>query len=428
MPATDRAMTPTVHLVEIAPGISVRVGDCRIGMREMHGGSAHCCVTSPPYFGHRAYGVKAVAWPALDYAPMPGLPMIRVEAMECVLGEESTLEAYVAHLILALREVRRVLRSDGVMWLNLGDTYAQRGSLRESGLDDKQQIGVPWRVAWALQADGWMLRADIVWSKPNPMPSPVNDRPTSAHEFVFLFSKGADYFYDADAIREAHVDARKVKHGKGAMRGQRALRPTTERGIDDVSRRYNPAGRNARDVWTVSPDPFKGDHFAVMPSRLVRPCVLAGTSERGCCPACGAPWTREVERTAMVVREGPSRRATRKAAGDGSSSRTACTGTMLEPPTRRTVGWAPSCECPKHDPVPCTVIDPFGGSATTGAVATWFGRRAILCEMGESFIAEMPRRIREVHRLLKRESGVVLAMEPAHATRDDGELPLLARG
>jgi DNA modification methylase len=414
-------------MITVATGISVYVGDCRVGMRGMSSGIAQCCITSPPYFGHRAYGIEPVEWPELDYHPMPGLPPIHVSAMKCILGEETTVEAYVAHLLIVFREVRRVLRSDAVMWLNLGDGYAQRGDLKESGLDDKQLIGVPWRVAWALQADGWMLRSDVVWSKPNPMPSPVNDRPTSAHEFLFLFSMGAEYFYDADAIREAHVEAPKVKHGKGAMRGQRALRPTTERGIDDVSRWYNPDGRNVRDVWTVSPDPFKGDHFAVMPSRLVRPCVLSGTSERGCCPSCGSPWTREVERTAMIVREGPSRRATRKAAGEASSSRTACTGTMVAPPTRRTIGWQASCRCPAHKPVPCTVIDPFGGAATTGAVATWFGRIAVLCEAGESFVEEMPRRVREVHRLLKRESGVVLTMEPSDA-RLDGELPLFKKG
>ncbi|MBY6273924.1 MAG: hypothetical protein CW346_17265, partial [Bacillaceae bacterium] len=224
-------------------------------------------VTSPPYFGLRNYGVDGQ------------------------IGLESTVEEYVQTMVEVFREVRRVLRKDGTLWLNLGDSYNgsggaggdyAEGGLKEGqpkypgrrldGLKPKDLIGVPWRVAFALQADGWYLRSDIIWSKPNPMPESVTDRPTKAHEYVFLLAKSERYFYDADAIREPHtVDwiGRNIKSAKG-NKDRNDGGKACETG--------NPAGRNKRSVWEISTKPFPEAHFATFPPELPEICILAGTS------------------------------------------------------------------------------------------------------------------------------------------------------
>lgn len=247
-------------------------GDCREVLRGLADGSVQTCVTSPPYFGLRDYGVDGQ------------------------IGAESTLDAYVAELVGVFREVRRVLADDGTVWLNLGDTYASAcpcnrrnvvgmGSLdngkRENrpprlpnGLKEKDLIGVPWRVAFALQADGWYLRSDIVWHKPNPMPESVRDRPTKAHEYVFLLTKSPRYYYDAEAIKEAAVtgswDAMPPIGGKKHTEGNDNHTYSGNQPALDGK-------RNKRTVWTITPKPFKGAHFAVMPPALVEPCILAGS-------------------------------------------------------------------------------------------------------------------------------------------------------
>jgi DNA modification methylase len=313
-------------------------GDCIEGMRTLPDASVHCCVTSPPYWGLRNYGHDGQ------------------------IGLESTPDAYVARMVEVFREVRRVLRDDGTLWLNLGDSYAaarggtsmpaetlaggvsgrgdivaQRG--RESGctphrdpvahgLKHKDLVGIPWRVAFALQADGWWLRQDIIWHKPNPMPESVRDRCTKAHEYVFLLTKSERYWYDADAVSEAVACVR----GPGNKRPLKGVEEDGEKhrtraGLHKAAERWReegpPESRNRRSVWTVTTKPYGGAHFAVMPPDLVEPCIKAGCPEGG------------------------------------------------------------------------TVLDPFAGSGTTLAVAAELGRNAIGCELNPAYIALAEQRIKD---------------------------------
>ena len=262
--------------------IDIRKGDCRELLREMPAGSVRCCVTSPPYWGLRDYG------------------------HEGQLGLERTPEEYVARLVEVFRERRRVLADDGTLWLNLGDSYAsggrgggmegEAGAKQRSnfgallgpkeapdGLKPKDLVGIPWRVAFALQADGWYLRSEIIWAKPNPMPESVTDRPTKAHEQVFLLAKSQRYYYDAAAIAEPLAEASAERYGY-AFGGAKteALIEANRSGVGQRTRvlgdRDTPTGRNRRTVWTVPTQPFSGAHFAVMPEALVEPCILAGSS------------------------------------------------------------------------------------------------------------------------------------------------------
>lgn len=259
--------------------VRILVGDVRQRLTSLADGSVRCCVTSPPYFGLRDYGVAGQ------------------------IGLEPTPDAYVAELVAVFREVRRVLADDGTLWLNLGDSYAANEGQRKvtdkagdksasnagsvgapsrcvEGLPAKNLIGIPWRVAFALQADGWYLRSDIIWHKPNPMPESVTDRPTKSHEYLFLLSKSERYYYDAAAIAEdaltpgsthVHVGGNGTKAEDRADDPLYATRPkktwvTTEQ-------------RNKRTVWTVPTMPFKGAHFATFPPALIEPCILAGSAK-----------------------------------------------------------------------------------------------------------------------------------------------------
>jgi DNA modification methylase len=289
-PVGDRA--PTARLYYGA--------DCRETLRGLPERSVHCVVTSPPYWGLRDYGGAAQ------------------------IGLEDSPEQFVAQLVEVFREVHRVLRDDGTLWLNLGDSYVQarghghwesRGGkgdekgqkvaqrwakmgAEDIGLKPKDLVGVPWMVAFALRADGWYLRSDIIWAKSSCMPESIGDRPTKAHEYLFLLTKQPRYFYDAYAIREPITT--KPQGRKTTEAFSDTSRPDHRKA--SMSYRYdgvppgNPAGRNKRTVWTVNPIPYPGAHFAVFPPKLVEPCILAGTSEKGCCRECGAPWRRVVER------------------------------------------------------------------------------------------------------------------------------------
>ena len=251
-------------------------GDVRDQLRTLSAGSARTCVTSPPYWGLRDYGVGGQ------------------------LGLEPTPDAYVAAMVEVFREVRRVLADDGSLWINLGDSYAtgtkaDRGapatvgpnvpaswsnrnqSVRcgtPVGLKTKDLVGIPWMVAFALRADGWYLRSDIIWSKPNPMPESVTDRPTKAHEYIFLLSKSAKYYYDAKAIRERGVIAAGTKGAKGS-----AERFNTA-GVNSRPPEYKvyDGYRNKRSVWHIATYPYKGAHFATFPPTLIEPCILAGSA------------------------------------------------------------------------------------------------------------------------------------------------------
>jgi DNA modification methylase len=239
--------------------VDILVGDCRQILAQMPDQSVHTCVTSPPYFGLRDYGVDGQ------------------------IGLEQTPEAYVAEMVAVFREVRRVLRDDGTLWLNLGDSYAGAG-----GLKKKDLIGIPWRVAFALQADGWYLRQDIIWHKPNPMPESVRDRCTKAHEYIFLLSKSDRYYFDYKAIKidaaTATIERNKHKFN-GAFKGQFRGTPGEERWQDGRpidNPQFSADGKaNRRSVWTVTAKPFKGAHFATFPVDLISPCILAGSPQGG---------------------------------------------------------------------------------------------------------------------------------------------------
>lgn len=250
------------------------VGDVRETLRSVPDGCAQTCVTSPPYFGLRDYGAAGQ------------------------IGHEASPREFVEALVGVMREVRRVLADDGTLWLNIGDSYAAQGGGAQGstsqrvgrsnvaaqmkasstkapdGYKPKDLLGIPWRLAFALQDDGWYLRSDIIWAKPNPMPESVTDRPTRAHEYVFLLSKRARYFYDADAIREAFADDRNGASGAVVRKGN------PDRNDSGATSAPTADGRNARDVWTITPEPFDGAHFATMPPALARRCILAG-SRRG---------------------------------------------------------------------------------------------------------------------------------------------------
>ncbi|HEV2733178.1 MAG TPA: site-specific DNA-methyltransferase [Longimicrobiaceae bacterium] len=371
---------------------------------------AHSVVTSPPYWGLRDYGVPPTSWPAVSYSPMPGLPPVEIPAQVCCLGLESTPEAFVGHVVQVFREVAKVLREDGTAWVNFGDSYAVRwGSKRgrsalgqsdedrgrggavPGSLKEKDLAGVPWRVAFALQADGWYLRSDIIWAKPNPMPESVTDRPTKAHEYLFLLSRRPSYFYDAEAVKEPAVRGyagSRFDFGKTA--GHQLGRASTAERADTTS-------RNRRSVWTVATRPFADCHFAVFPPELVEPCILAGTSARGCCPACGAPWRRKVERETVNL----SNAALAGTAIQGKghvSSQVRANHDIRNGPTSlsRTLGWEPGCACDAGEPVPCTVLDIFNGSGRTGVATLTHGRHYVGIELGESFADMTERDLRRV--------------------------------
>jgi len=255
---------------------TILVGDARARLSEIEAGSVRTCITSPPYFGLRDYGSPEQ------------------------IGLERSLDDYVAQLVAVCREVRRTLTADGTLWLNLGDSYSYSGTGsrdaqlwpvqsrndhpvarrgRSTAAPRKNLLGVPWRVAFALQADGWYLRQDIVWAKSNPMPESVSDRCTKSHEYVFLLSKSRHYYYDAAAIKEPATDPGREngRHGRVEPEGARppGAPPRTLARAD-----YRDRGRNKRDVWTVATTKaFQNAHFAVMPEALVEPCVLAGSAE-----------------------------------------------------------------------------------------------------------------------------------------------------
>ena len=295
------------------------IGDCREKLREIEAGTLNCCVTSPPYFGLRDYGHGEQ------------------------IGLEASPDAYVAELVEVFREVRRVLRDDGTLWLNLGDSYnagrdgghaggqkqashprhegVNRSGANVPGLKPKDLIGIPWRVAFALQADGWYLRQDIIWHKPNPMPESVTDRCTKAHEYVFLLSKSEQYRYDADAIKEHAVGGARTRNLASNFKkaGSHSHGKHTSGGAPEI---VCDGSRNKRSVWTVASQPYAEAHFATFPPKLIEPCILAG------CPVGG------------------------------------------------------------------TVLDTFGGSGTTALVAIEHHRNAVLCELNPQYAKLIERRVR----------------------------------
>lgn len=268
MPQSSNAASRPPFVAD--PDFTLHVGDVREVLAQLPADSVDCCVTSPPYWGLRDYGADGQ------------------------LGLEQTPEEYVVAMVSVFAEVRRLLRPEGTLWLNLGDSYASKPAGADGfrdgranrnertsggippGLKSKDLVGIPWRVAFALQADGWWLRSDIVWSKPNPMPESVTDRPTKAHEYVFLLTKSARYFYDADAIREPHSP--NTHHGLVVERRNTFAKAGKSGGHLNGSAliHLNQDGRNKRSVWEIPTRAYPEAHFAVFPEGLVEPCILAG--------------------------------------------------------------------------------------------------------------------------------------------------------
>jgi DNA modification methylase len=477
--------------------------------------SVQCVVTSPPYYSLRSYGTPPQVWggdPTHAHewgAEIPngddrrqdvggnlgadvaggGREAARAatrgsfcscSAWRGELGLEPTLELYVSHLADVMDAVRRVLRPDGTLWLNLGDSYnaarnggwpGGKGGMNEGrdlskiypdqsganvpGLKAKDLMGMPWRVAFELQRRGWWLRSDVIWAKPNPMPDSTDDRPTRAHEYVFLLTKEARYFYDNDADRQPLAESSIARMAQGtfwtqeggekdyglgtnenrsarrsledmavrtghvppgepavavpieAFTGDAATetgrRKTAEApGIGGMRQAPEPGepgafdvvpGANLRTVWEIPTRGFPEAHFATFPEALPERCIKLGTSERGACPKCGAPLRRIVARNVADPRPTSPDEEYAEASGGHSNSRSPSDFYDQALSTVRwTSGWERTCGCPVADPVPCIVLDPFAGSGTTLHVARGLGRRSIGIELNAEYVGIARRR------------------------------------
>lgn len=505
-----------------------------------------CMITSPPYWGQRTYGTEQ--WKGGDVgcqhtvirrsgdqdksATNRGSSRDRVSntcrlcgatRIDQQIGLEKTPEEYIAKIVKVFREIWRVLRKDGTVFLNMGDSYAGSGGahaehhvnpgiskswkrdgvphwgrlrqpenyLPPSGLKTKDLCGIPWRLAFALQADGWWLRRDIIWNKPNPMPESVTDRPTSSHEYIFLLTKsgtsqywthrekdgvrskpkadwrwvnqitgqevaeapldwkeiivcpecngkgkaqidcgyeimgewfecwqenecptckgkkkvqrwkrvnlwrGHDYFYDHDAVREPHTRIPFGGNG-GYAPSQKDSHLSPQSAIRENRGRMgnSPSGRNLRSVWTFATKPYKKAHFATFPPELPRRCILAGTSEKGACPECGAPWERVTEKKKLprdeLPKEDPRYRPHRYIENKYANELREgyeC-GMYCE---TQSLGWRPTCSCGHKETVPCAVLDPFVGSGTTAEVAIDLDRDFFGIDLNRNYLKDFAR-------------------------------------
>lgn len=339
---------------------------------------------------------------------------------------------YVTRMVELFREVRRVLRDDGTLWLNLGDSYSAGGGntyggfnerfhgiryegdkqaqtakhfkkINAVGIAPKNLCGIPWRVAFALQADGWYLRSDIIWSKPNPMPESVTDRPTKAHEYLFLMAKSEEYFYDAEAVKEPFSESylNDSRHERGSTEenvknGYAEAKAQNPKQVHRLFNKQLGTGRNRRTVWTITTKPFPEAHFATFPPDLVKPCILAGTSEKGSCSACGEPFDRLLERFDTGKRQKMADGWDTGDGGHGTIHRNGREKGEAGKPVMaaRTVGWRPQCDC-KASSKPAIVLDPFIGSGTVGVVAANLGRDFLGIELNPEYIEIAERRIKK---------------------------------
>lgn len=424
--------------------------DCR-RMSELPDDSVQCVVTSPPYWGLRRYaGEQDLIWSGKEDCEHEwgdqiislandsnrgtmewktgGNPAAKVNGckvsqgnfcLKCgawrgALGLEPTPELYVQHTIEILREIRRVLRKDGVVFWNIGDSYqgGNRGASIESDIKRGDQGGsfqphnigakgiispsrlshptikpkdlclIPFRVAIAAQEDGWWVRSVIIWSKPNPMPESVTDRPTESHEYILMLTKSAKYYWDAEAVREKYESEPDHNLRDKAIEKYIGTNLFSEGGRDY----YSNGGRNLRSVWTFPTQSYKGAHFATYPEKLVEICVKAATPEVGCCSKCGKPWVRIIKPTKEYEKllgtwtpDTDADPELRAKIGFAAHSKKVATTAQYE-----TLGWKPQCSC-NADKVPSIVLDPFVGSGTTLKVAAELNRRAVGYELSGEY-------------------------------------------
>jgi DNA modification methylase len=414
---------------------NILCGDALTLLKTLPDESVQCCVTSPPYYNLRDYSTAhweggdaecdhknhASAPKGKSDSHSPNQParqgMLKPYKDKCrrcgakrvdqQMGLEKTPEEYVQRLVGVFNEIKRVLRKDGCAWLVLGDSFANAGGPCTNkkntgqqavvdaenmpttsrtvpvGLKSKDLIGIPWRVAFALQDAGWYLRCDIIWHKINSLPESVTDRPTRSHEYVFLLTKSPIYFYDSYAIRE---------------QSKKTDSPSA------------PLSRNKRSIFAINTKPFKAAHFATMPVELALTCVKAGTSEKGCCPKCRAPWQRTLEKRALQSNTNlPPPGKTAELEGKvhfGQNTRRNATNSTFNnnpgkrPPAPITIGWQSTCACNAGDPIPCTVLDPFAGAATTGVAALQYGQHFLGIELNPAYIEIAEQRLQDEQKQL----------------------------
>ncbi len=414
--------------------VRILIGDVREQLKTMPDESVHCVVTSPPYWGLRDYGTAAWAggdpgcdhkgdmararpeisgctgWGERDGRPTKSCPLCGARRIDSQLGLEPTYQEHVQTMADVFDEVRRVLRKDGTLWLNYGDSYhnvrvsttgqsVHDGEIRDkinggnrhkqTSLKPKDLCGMPWRVAFELQNRGWYLRQDIVWAKPNPMPESVRDRCTKAHEYIFLLSKSPKYYFDADAIRETadygFSPTPQMFNGVGTA----TVAPARKIG---AVQQGEGGTRNKRSVWEIATAPYSEAHFATFPPEIPTICIKAGTSEKGCCAKCGKGWVRETEENPEYRRIADGNKGWSHG-GDEMMARQKSDKPSHLPWKNRTVGFSPSCQC-NADVVPCTVLDPFFGAGTTGLVADRLQRNCIGIELSPAYAAMAEKRIR----------------------------------
>jgi DNA modification methylase len=407
-------------------------GDCLEVLKTFPDNFIQTCVTSPPYFGLRSYATakweggdpncdhiderakydrernrKGLANNANEQDGGERTAKIQngidkafqykdtclkcgAERIDQQIGLEETPKEYVEKLVEVFREVKRVLRDDGTLWLNLGDSY--NGS-NIKGLKPKDLIGIPWRVAFALQEDGWYLRQDIIFSKPNPMPESVLDRCTKSHEYIFMLTKFPRYFYDNAAIKEPCIG---IPHAPG----NKNLTQPKEKGFRDPA--YEPdrvwasdGKRNRRSVWTITPKPYKGAHFATFPFDLPELCIKAGTSEKGCCPDCGKPWERVLEKEYVERPNGDELDVfnhERGIAPAKGQARNRWSGGDI--PLQKVTAEDWQCDCQHNQkPIPCIVLDPFMGAGTTAVACVQLKRNYIGIELSSEYCQIAEQRI-----------------------------------
>lgn len=353
----------------------------------------NCCVTSPPYWGLRAYGTEPQVWS---------------DGWTGELGGEPTIQCYIAHMVEIFEEVKRVLRDDGVLWCNI-----------MGGYQNKQMDLVPQRLVIALSDAGWYVRCDCIWHKPNPLPESVRDRPSKAHEYVFMLTKKGKYWYDAEAVRQPNSPN---THSHGVPN-----KPTTKRELmrflkPDVKpghyHKYEANGANLNSVWTLPTHAFPDAHFATFPPKLCEIPILASCPAK-CCPHCGAGWVRVVKKGEKYPIRGyeadaiTSRKERRFVRDKGWTAKSGYGNMQYE---YNTVDWQPSCQCPHvvGETVPGLVLDPFLGSGTTALVANRLGRNAIGVELNAEYVAMAEKRIVDDQPLLNR---VINPRDPPHNFR-----------